>query len=126
MPEPVPPSASPLWIACLCAAWCRTCDDYRSTFERVATDAGVADLRWIDIEDESELVGDIDIETFPTLLIGDAARLRFAGPVLPQPDVLRRLLAALVEAPAAPAAGVTAELEALAVRLRGQRAAPRA
>ena len=23
------PSATPLWVACLCAGWCRTCDGYR-------------------------------------------------------------------------------------------------
>jgi len=94
------PSAPAIHIACLCAAWCRTCDEYRPTF-----DAAVDELRragvpvtphWIDIEDEAELVGDYDVETFPTLLVADARQVRFIGPLAPQPQTLRRLLRATV------------------------------
>jgi hypothetical protein len=49
---------------------------------------------WIDIEDEADLIDDLDIETFPTLVIADSAGARFAGPITPQPDTLRRLLRA--------------------------------
>ena len=88
--------AEAVHAACLCAAWCRTCEGYAAVFEQVAAElsaSGVA-LRahWIDIEDEAELVGDYDVETFPTLVIADAQRVRFAGPLTPQPDTLRRLL----------------------------------
>lgn len=48
--------------------------------------------RWIDIEDEADLVGDIDIETFPTLLVAHAGRVLFAGPVLPRVGDAQRLL----------------------------------
>lgn len=48
-------------VACLCAAWCRTCESYRSVFEQVLH--GLGETRpirrhWIDIEDETELLGD--------------------------------------------------------------------
>lgn len=49
----------------------------------------------LDIEDEDELVGDIDIETFPTLLVGSSDRVLFFGAVVPTPDLLTRLLASL-------------------------------
>lgn len=87
-------------IACLCAAWCRLCDDYAPVLRQ-----GVAELQaagvplrwhWIDIEDEADLLGDLDIETFPTLVIADAQTVRFAGPLTPQPDTLRRVLRATV------------------------------
>lgn len=87
-------------IACLCAAWCRLCDDYRAVLREVALELASreAALRWhwIDIEDEADLLGDVDVETFPTLVIADRAAVRFAGPLMPQPDTLRRLLRATV------------------------------
>ena len=53
-------------------------------------------FRWLDIEDEADALGDLDVETFPTLVIGgrDGA-VRFAGPVLPQPGQIARLLQSL-------------------------------
>ena len=61
------------------------------------TRAGVrAHWHWVDIEDEADLVGDLDVETFPTLVIADDTQVRFAGPVTPQRDTLQRLLRATV------------------------------
>lgn len=113
-----------LHVACLCAAWCRTCDGYRPVFDQAAAqlrDAGAsAGWHWIDIEDEAELVGDLDIETFPTLVVIDAQRVRFAGPVTPQPETLSRLLRSLLldAAPDARWPAVPAEIEGFAQRLR--------
>jgi len=121
------PPPAPLHLACLCAAWCRTCDAYRATLDGVV--AELVDLgtlhpaRWIDIEDEAGLVGDVDIETFPTLLVyDDAGRVRFAGPVTPQPETLRRLLLSL-SAHAGPARDLPDEIAQLALRLLAQTAA---
>ena len=50
---------------------------------------------WVDVEDQSELAGDLDVETFPTLLIADRTQARFLGPLLPQAPVLARLLASV-------------------------------
>jgi thioredoxin-like negative regulator of GroEL len=85
-----------LHVACLCAAWCRTCESYREIFEAACAELPQQGLQvhWIDIEDEAELVGDLDIETFPTLLIADPQGVRFAGPLTPQPELLRRMLRA--------------------------------
>jgi thioredoxin 1 len=70
-------------LARLCAAWCRLCDDYAPVLQQVAGEliaAGVPlQCHWIDIEDEAELLGDFDVETFPTLVITDAQQVRFAG-----------------------------------------------
>ena len=88
-------------VACLCAAWCRVCEAYAAVFEEVRlgwTEPGPPlAWHWIDIEDESERVGDLDIETFPMLLVADAQGVRFAGPVTPEAHTLRRLLKALLD-----------------------------
>jgi thioredoxin 1 len=94
------PGAPTIHIACLCAAWCRLCDDYRAVLESLADefDRGGVPVRWhwVDIEDEAELVGELDVETFPTIIVADDAHVRFAGPVTPQRDTLQRLLRATV------------------------------
>lgn len=116
-------STMPLTIACLCAAWCRTCDAYREVFESVAAElrgAGyTVTAHWIDIEDEAELIGDLDVETFPTLLVAVGDQIRFYGPLEPQPETLRRVLQAAVTVDAGGAKTSTdASLQALYSRLR--------
>lgn len=105
-------------VACLCAAWCRTCESYQDVFEAACAELpqDALRVRWIDIEDEADLVGDLDIETFPTLLIADDDHVRFAGPLTPQPETLKRVLRAHLTDTRA--AKVPAEISALAARLR--------
>lgn len=123
-------SAPAIHVACLCAAWCRTCEGYRGVFERVAREAAAGGAEWqrhwIDIEDEADLVGDIDVETFPTILIVDATQVRFAGAITPEPETLARLLRArLVDAdPGARWPAVAGEVLDLAARLRQRGGAP--
>jgi thioredoxin 1 len=89
------------WVVCLCADWCRACKDYRGVFSQMAQELAdkYPDSRfvWIDVEDSADLVGDLDIETFPTLLVGNDDGLNFLGAVTPQPEVLSRLLHSLLE-----------------------------
>src|SRR5512138_2978678 len=114
-------------VACLCAAWCRTCDEYKPAFDAALDEvrgAGVAlRVHWIDIEDEAELVGDYDVETFPTIVIADASHVRFAGPLTPQRETLQRLLRATIVEAAASTAWSTAEpaVQVLADGLRRRR-----
>lgn len=89
------------WVVCLCAGWCGACREYRAVFDSVAPSHPQARFLWVDIEDEEDLVGDLDVETFPTLLIADPAGARFLGPLLPQPGVLVRLLDSLASQPPA-------------------------
>lgn len=113
-----------LHVACLCAAWCRLCDGYRPVLEQVEAELRVAAVaarwHWIDIEDEAELVGDLDVETFPTIVVCDERSVRFAGPVAPQPATLLRLLRSLLleAAPDASWPAAPGEVEHFAQRLR--------
>ncbi len=49
---------------------------------------------WIDIEDEAEVVGDLDIENFPTLLIQRGTQVAFLGTIEPNAAVAHRLVEA--------------------------------
>ena len=80
-------------VACLCAEWCGSCREYRATFAALAVQfADAADFAWVDVEDEADALGDLDVENFPTLLIADAAGARFFGPVMPQASAAERLI----------------------------------
>jgi hypothetical protein len=87
------PAAPALRVWCLCAAWCGTCDEYRPTFDAALGALGAAARgHWVDIEDEAALVGEVDVDDFPTLLVARDGVPVFLGPLTPQPAVLQRLL----------------------------------
>ena len=112
------PPARPKWlVVCLCAEWCGTCREYRDPLKVVAADVPQHAFAWIDIEDEAELAGDVDIETFPTLLVLEGPQVLFYGPVLPGEEGLRRLLRALEENGPQPTA-LDAEVRDLVQRLQ--------
>jgi thiol-disulfide isomerase/thioredoxin len=81
-------------VACLCAGWCGTCASYRAVFEQLAARHPDKHFVWIDIEDQADVVGELDVENFPTLLIQRADTVAFFGTVLPDPALAERLLAA--------------------------------
>jgi thiol-disulfide isomerase/thioredoxin len=111
--EPAPESK---WVICLCAQWCGTCRDWRELFDQAATNHPRLRFGWIDVEDEAAAMGDVDVETFPTLLVADGARPLFFGPIPPSLSQFSRLLATLLQDGSAPS-GVTAETPALLARL---------
>lgn len=86
------------WVICLCAEWCGVCREWRGIFNEAAAAHPDLHFAWIDIEDEAEAMGDVDVETFPTLLIARGKVPRFFGPVQPSLAQLSRLLGSLAEA----------------------------
>lgn len=87
-----------LTVACLCAAWCGTCSSYRATFEQLALRHPDKTFVWIDIEDQAEVVGDLDVENFPTLLVQRGDTVAFFGSMLPDGAVADRLVQAQADA----------------------------
>ncbi len=99
VPEQFPQLARALdegrWVvACLCAAWCDVCKQYRPGFEALASEYPDQQFVWIDIEDQADLVGDLDVENFPTILIQHRDIVVFYGTMLPEPRQVARLLEA--------------------------------
>jgi thioredoxin-like negative regulator of GroEL len=90
-------SASHWWVICLCAEWCNVCRDWRSAFEDTAKAFPELRFAWVDVEDEADAMGDVDIETFPTVLIAHDRRPLFLGPVQPSAAQLSRMIASLRE-----------------------------
>jgi thiol-disulfide isomerase/thioredoxin len=100
------------WVICLCAEWCGLCRDYAQVVAEAARRFPAARFVWLDIEDQAELAGDFDIETFPTLLLADGGSVRFFGPLTPHAETLGRLLQTFErgELPAVPTPEGVAEL----------------
>ena len=80
-------------VACLCAAWCRTCDAYAPTFEQLEREFAPR-VRFVpvDIEDHEDALGELDVVDFPTLLIAEGDTIHFLGPVLPHAQTARQLI----------------------------------
>lgn len=115
-----PTDPSPWLVACLCAGWCRTCDDYRRVMAEAARAHPGWRFAWVDIEDHADALDDPDgagedIENFPTLLLARQGVAHFFGPVLPHAGVLDRLLAQAAADQLPPAAPVAAQRLARAV-----------
>lgn len=119
MPSAVPsPSTAPAgWqVVCLCAAWCGVCREWTPVFEELARSHPQVRFAWVDIEDEADAMGDVDVETFPTLLVADGDRARFFGPVQPSVVQVGRLLDSLLASPTG--RETSSEASALLARLR--------
>ena len=86
------------WIvACLCAAWCGTCASYRLAFDGLAARHPDKTFVWIDVEDQADIVGDLDVDNFPTLLVQQGDTVAFFGTMLPDAAVADRLVQAQAE-----------------------------
>ena len=82
-------------VICLCAEWCGTCRDYRVAFADLAARYSDHVFGWLDVEDDADIVGDLDIETFPTLMLMQGDDLLFGGVLLPHIQHLDRLITML-------------------------------
>jgi thioredoxin 1 len=107
-----------LRVVCLCAEWCGVCRDHAAPFEETALAFGAkAEFTRLDIEDEAELLGPVDVENFPTLLIARGAQVLFFGTITPHAQTLARLVQGALAGELSPPAGAP-EVDALAQRLQ--------
>lgn len=111
------PDRETWWVACLCAAWCGVCREWLPLFTEQARAHPHMRFAWVDVEDEDEAMGDVDIETFPTLLVARGDEVLFLGPIPPSATQFTRMLATLQAQPQ-PAPGLPADAGALLQRLR--------
>ncbi|CAM5510026.1 thioredoxin family protein [Thauera sp. 28] len=95
---------APLVVMALCANWCGTCRDFQAVLTRIALAHPEIVFAWADIEDDAELVGDIDVDDFPTLAVFKAGQPLHFGASLPIEAVVTRLLARLAQSSATPTA----------------------
>ena len=86
---------SRLIVLSFCAAWCDTCTEFRAAYERIADERLGMLFVWLDIEDDSAIAGDVDVENFPTLAVYRGTTPIHFGVSLPQEGTVARLIDAL-------------------------------
>lgn len=86
--------SAPLLVACLCADWCHICRDYQPQMAAALAGFGPEQVSvvWVDIEDHDAVVGDLDVQNFPTLLMARGGLPVFFGTLTPHPQTLVRLV----------------------------------
>ncbi|MFT4171707.1 MAG: thioredoxin family protein [Rhodocyclaceae bacterium] len=84
-------------VTCLCAQWCGSCREYQPAFEALAGGRPNVAYAWVDVEDEPEIAGDVDVDNFPTLVIQRGGDVLFCGPMIPEVRALERVLASFLE-----------------------------
>ncbi len=94
-----PPNDEHYLVVCYCARWCDTCRDYAGSFARLAEKWPQHAFIWVDIEESPELLGDEDVENFPTLLVQTGEKNHFFGPMLPHAAHLDKLLETISRMP---------------------------
>jgi hypothetical protein len=113
-----------LLVVCLCAEWCGVCRDYRERFDAVCVliqaDDPRAQFVWLDVEDEADFLHPLDVENFPTLLIGVDDSPRFWGAITPQAATLERLVRSIAHGTGNPPQDNPA-LSALLGKIRSQK-----
>lgn len=87
-------SQSNWYVVAFCADWCLTCKSYLDVFARCSKNNAWASFLWVDVEDHSDFLGDIDIETFPTVMMVHDDKVVFLGAVDPFESVLNKMLLA--------------------------------
>lgn len=110
--------ADAVLVACFCAAWCDTCKEYQPKFEALCTAHPEATFVWVDIEDHPDLLGDEDIENFPTILVQHGDAVRFYGTMLPHIEQLDRLIEAM-KAPGNPQPSPLPDVRAMLREMAG-------
>ena len=105
------------WVACLCAAWCGVCREWQPLFIEQARAHPHMRFSWVDVEDEDDAMGEVDIETFPTLLVARGDEVLYLAPIPPSAKQFTRLLATLQAQPE-PAPGLRDDANDLLRRLQ--------
>jgi thioredoxin-like negative regulator of GroEL len=112
--------SAPLLVAGLCAAWCGTCRDWRPVFDAQAgAFAGRAEFAWVDVEDHDEVMGHVDVENFPTLMIARGDDVLFFGTITPHAQTLARLVQSALQGDLKPVGND--EIDGLPARVRSAR-----
>jgi len=98
----------------LCAEWCGVCRDLRGMFEELSAIHPSVHWTWVDVEDHSEIFDDLELDTFPSLLVMLNKRPWFFGSIEPRKEVVLRIVTEILDSPAPM---LSAPIDATAVEL---------
>lgn len=76
---------------CLCAEWCTVCREFRPTFQALLIQGWA--IEWVDIEEQPAWEDEVEVTSFPFVVIKEGHLTLFAGVVEPHLPHIQRLLA---------------------------------
>ncbi len=93
---------SDAWLfVCFCANWCNSCREYFPQLKELAESRKDVRFFWVDIEDHAEMIGDWDIDKFPTILIQHGNTVAFYSCIHPDTKLAERILQSMMDTPTA-------------------------
>lgn len=84
-------------VACFCAGWCGSCREYRPQLEALAEARQDVRFFWVDIEDHADMMGELDIEKFPTITIQRGNIVAFYSCIHPDAKLAERILQSMMD-----------------------------
>lgn len=90
-------------VICLCAAWCSVCRDFIETYRSAQEGDPNVVYELLDIEDDVERLGEVEVENFPCVLVGAQGEPVFFGAIAPNRASLERLIRKAPDMPPLPA-----------------------
>ena len=108
------PLNADLWVICLCAQWCHICRQMHAALADDHRLPSMARWLWVDIEEHADQLGDLEVETFPTYLIGRRDEVLLYAPGPTQPEAIFSFLLPYARGRIAPVQASSLVLQALA------------
>lgn len=70
-------------IVCLCADWCNNCNEWEKAFSTLSDKYPTDCFVWLDIDQHSDMISDIDLDVLPVLLVQKNQSIIFLGAIEP-------------------------------------------
>ena len=86
------------WIlVCFCAGWCHACREYLPQLRELADSRPDVHFFWVDIEEHGDMIGNLDINKFPTILIQRNNTVAFYSCIHPDARLAERILQSILD-----------------------------
>lgn len=88
------------WLfVCFCAGWCNSCREYLPQLKKLAKARKDVHFIWVDIEEHADMLGDLDIYKFPSILIQYDNTVAFYSCIHPDAALSERVLQSMIDTP---------------------------
>lgn len=83
-------------LVCFCAGWCHACREYLLQLQALAESCPDVYFFWVDIEEHGNMMGNLEISKFPTILIQRDDTVAFYSCIHPDARLAERILQSIL------------------------------